>query len=552
MVKKYLESALQSLKAKQTPQLVPIPGRNMVRNDAGGYVFPVDDFQRLRRFLVLGSENGTYYVNETGLTLDNVSCLYRVLEIDPERAIDSIAAISKSGRATSNEPAIFALAAAASFKGENELTVRKYALAQLNQVCRTATHLFSFVGYVQNMRGWGRGLRKAVANWYTGRSANDLAYQVVKYRQRNRWTHLDLLRLSHPKSENVDISRVLNWIAKPDEKYNDSLTLDKDDPLVRIHAFRQLQIEELRDKVVNLIVDYRMPREALPTKWLKDKIIWEALLDEMPMTALIRNIGNMTAYGLLTSTSNATSEVIRRLGNQENLRAARIHPIQILNALRVYAGGRRLKGGARYPDFGQHDWTPVSRVVDALDDAFRLAFGAVEPTNKRIMLALDISASMTWGFIAGMALTPREASAAMALVTASAENNYLVTGFTSGIMPLDITGRMRLQDAIRYMEGLPHGGTDCSLPMIYATENGLDIDTFVVYTDNETWAGDIHPIEALQLYREKTGIPAKLITIGMTSTGFSIADPEDAGTLDVVGFDTGTPALISEFSVSGF
>jgi 60 kDa SS-A/Ro ribonucleoprotein len=34
----------------------------------------------------------------------------------------------------------------------------------------------------------------------------------------------------------------------------------------------------------------------------------------------------------------------------------------------------------------------------------------------------------------------------------------------------------------------------------------------------------------------------------MTPTQFSIADPNDAGMLDVAGFDTSTPQVISEFS----
>jgi len=38
-----------------------------------------------------------------------------------------------------------------------------------------------------------------------------------------------------------------------------------------------------------------------------------------------------------------------------------------------------------------------------------------------------------------------------------------------------------------------------------------------------------------------------LVVVGMVSNGFSIADPTDAGMLDVVGFDTATPALISDF-----
>jgi 60 kDa SS-A/Ro ribonucleoprotein len=70
----------------------------------------------------------------------------------------------------------------------------------------------------------------------------------------------------------------------------------------------------------------------------------------------------------------------------------------------------------------------------------------------------------------------------------------------------------------------------------------------VIYTDNETWAGTIHADEALRRYRERTGIRAKLVVVGMTSTGFTIADPNDAGMLDVVGFDAAAPALIASFA----
>jgi 60 kDa SS-A/Ro ribonucleoprotein len=34
----------------------------------------------------------------------------------------------------------------------------------------------------------------------------------------------------------------------------------------------------------------------------------------------------------------------------------------------------------------------------------------------------------------------------------------------------------------------------------------------------------------------------------MTSNGFSIADPHDPGTMDVVGFDPATPQVITEFT----
>ena len=107
---------------------------------------------------------------------------------------------------------------------------------------------------------------------------------------------------------------------------------------------------------------------------------------------------------------------------------------------------------------------------------------------------------------------------------------------------------MRLDDVLKAVSGLPFGGTDCAQPMIYATKNKLNVDTFVVYTDNETWAGGQHPVEALREYRQKMGIPARLIVVGMVSNGFTIADPNDSGMLDVVGFDSAAPGLMADFS----
>lgn len=52
---------------------------------------------------------------------------------------------------------------------------------------------------------------------------------------------------------------------------------------------------------------------------------------------------------------------------------------------------------------------------------------------------------------------------------------------------------------------------------------------------------------ALRDYRQASGVDARLVVVGMVRNGFTIADPSDPGMLDVVGFDTATPQLISDF-----
>jgi 60 kDa SS-A/Ro ribonucleoprotein len=174
---------------------------------------------------------------------------------------------------------------------------------------------------------------------------------------------------------------------------------------------------------------------------------------------------------------------------------------------------------------------------------------------------------MSGGVVAGAPnLSPRDASAAVALVTAASESQYEMVGFFAatrgwksprrsrwqhtedGLTPLAISPRQRLDDVVRTVTGLPFGGTDCALPMLYALDREREIDTFVIYTDSETWAGDMHPAQALRDYRGASGIDARLVVVGMVSNGFSIADPNDPGMLDVVGFDTATPQLVSDFA----
>jgi len=138
----------------------------------------------------------------------------------------------------------------------------------------------------------------------------------------------------------------------------------------------------------------------------------------------------------------------------------------------------------------------------------------------------------------------------MAMATLRTEPLAMTMGFSQGIVPLKLRADERLSQVLKKVDRLPMGGTDCALPMRWATEHRVEVDTFVVYTDNETWFGKVHPAKALERYRQALGIDAKLVVVGMVANEFSIADPRDGGMLDVVGFDTAAPRLLTEFSAS--
>lgn len=532
----------QHVSRKITSQSQPIPGTAQVANSAGGFAWKVDCWTRLDRFLILGNEKGSYYASEREMTLKNVSALDECATADAARTVNRIAEVSEGGRAPKNDPAVFALAYLVGNKGP----ASALALNALPRVCRIGTHLFQFAETVNSMRGWGRCLRSAVGNWYLTKEPRDLAYQLVKYQQRNGWSHRDMLRLSHPKADGP-VQSALRWAVGKEAN------LEIDTELKPIVAMEKAKRATSANEIVGLIRDYRLVRECIPTQFLNDPNVWAALLDEMPITAMVRSLGKLSAVGLLAPLSATAKLVTDRLNDVERLKHGRVHPISLLIAQKVYAQGRGEKG--------KLSWTPVTQIIDALDSAFYKAFAAVEPTGKRWFLALDVSGSMESGSIAGTSLTPRDASAAMALVTAATEPQYMCAGFTngsyrsrwgnnygSGLSPLTISPRMRLRDAVSAVSNMPFGGTDCAIPMIEAKKNKWPVDVFVVYTDSETWAGSIHPSQALDQYRQATGIGAKLIVCGMVANDFSIADTNDPGMMDVVGFDATVPQVMANFA----
>jgi 60 kDa SS-A/Ro ribonucleoprotein len=514
-----------------TSQSEAIPGENQIANNAGGYGYALDCWTQFTRFLIIGAEGGTFYVGEKKLTQENAKNVLECIKQDGVKAVRLIVDVSTSTRAPKNDPAIFALALVKVF---GDPAAKQAMYAAIPKVCRIGTHLFQFCQYIQDMSSWSRGLRTAIGNWYADMTLEKLELQLVKYRQRQGWTHKDVLRLSHPKETNPEKNQLLKYAVG---KIEDPQTLGG-----MIAAFERISQPKVKAKeIVAAIQEYKLPWEAIPTEMMKDRDVWVALLPHMGYTALLRNLARMTACDVFGS--NLDSNVQLVMEKLSMVEKERVHPMAILLALKTYSSGHGHKGSL--------SWSPVRSIVDILSDAFYLSFGNVEATGKNLCLGIDVSGSMYGSMIAGTNLDAGTAAAAMALVTAATEKNYELLAYSHQLVPLTISPKMRLDTVIKEMRKIPMGGTDCSLPIKWAYDKGVKVDAFLSYTDNETWHdgyGRIgHPSQWLKKYREKMGIDAKLCEVGFTSTNISIADPNDRFSLSVVGFDAATPSIMSEF-----
>jgi|ERR1044072_3096600 60 kDa SS-A/Ro ribonucleoprotein len=526
-----------ALKKYNTTQNVSVntqlPGQ--VKNNAGSFTYALDDVSRLQRFLILGVDGGTYYVSEKDLTSENVSWLQDLVRRDPTLVLDTVLDVSTSGRAYRNAPAIFVLALVLNH-GSDEAKAKVVEIAP--KVARTATMVYDLAQYIENLGGWGRAKRKAIANWFTSKTPDQLAYQSVKYRQRNGWTLRDLMRLSHPVG--LD-QRVGNFILGKEPIFGGPDILA---------GFHEMQRSSSVNDVMFALSQYpSLPWETIPTQFLKDPEVWKTLFYNGSLNgqALVRNVVRLSKIGAFTDIKFA-GDYAKKLTDEEMIVKTRLHPIQYLMASVTYEQGQldRDTSGYSYNTHRSKNWTTNPKIADALHDGFYKAFKYSEPSGNRIRVGVDVSGSMSWSAAVGSDLTAAQGAGAMALVLANQEDYVEVLGFANTLRDLQISPRDSFSNVFRKVQMNNFGYTDPGLLIQDAMNKSIKVDTFIVITDNEINSGT-QPASALRTYRQKMGIDAKLVVMAMTSTGFTIADPDDRGMLDVVGFDANVPKVVTDF-----
>ena len=566
-----MNSYLNQRNWQQPTQQEPL-NSEQIQNAAGGYGYELSCWDRFNRWLAIGSEGGTCYASESKLTRENITCLDECIAEDAVKVVETLK--EWRYRVAKRDQIIYATAVVVAkvCSGNDACAKTKRKLEiYFTDIIRTGTDLFMFCEFVLSMRKWGRFLQRLVGYWYEHHAVrgDSLAYQLLKYQKRGEWTHRKVLRGCHfgvhwrpvaegfKDEENPANLAAIRWAVgarmerrEVFHRENSSTRHYHDVPGLppMIYGYEQIKKATTVEKVRHYISTYNLTHEMVPTQWLKEPDVWKMLLMKMPMTAMVRNLGRMTSIEALKEFSLQADLVSKRLEDKEYVEKSKIHPLQVLVALKTYESGGGIRGSLK--------WQPVQQIVNSLHSAFYASFKNLKPSGKNTMLAIDVSGSMGQDIAGYVGLTPAMISAAIALAIANSEPKHLIVGFANGLRHLGIYKNDSLPAAMRKVQDVNFGTTDCALPMRHAHHKNLAVESFVVLTDNETWAGDIHPSEALKEYREhhQKQIPhfaqgsesyklaenaskATCAVAGMTATNFSIADPNDKGMLDVVGFD---------------
>lgn len=560
---------------KPPTQREPAPGT--IPNDAGGYVYPTTPWQQLERFIILGTEGGDYYAGERARTYENVQVVDACIAEDPRRVAEKLRDISQAGRALKADPGLFVLARllAASeqplsagnehLRSDGKVAARYCARLIFNDVVRTGTHLFTVMEYLKGQRGWGRGLRRTVQEWFADQSVEELALDAIKYRQRAGWTWRDVLLKAHVKPPHALVARppgsfppnpwrrtaLYHYMAKGWGTVG--LEPHPDPVLAQVWAAERLRWapegERDAEEVARLIREYRLPREAVPTPLLSDRRTWEALLPDMPMMATIRNLATMTRNGTLLPGNRSMDIVLDRLANTDQIKRARIHPWALYLAAATYTQGHNERGDSA-------PYTALMPLVQALGAAFENLVSVQEPSRKYILVGLDTSGSMTMAALSGCPyIKAAEAAMMQALMFVKVEPHVSVMGFDTEPRVISMTPDLPLYVVKQAAAQFRGGRTDASLPFVIAERqlaNGLrPYDAVVIISDNQTWAGKRHPYQALLDYRRKAGRnDIAMVAVNMTPVGYSLVPDtvsRDGRVLNITGWDGDAATVLTDF-----
>ena len=227
--------------------------------------------KRLRRFLCLGSEGGTYYIGEKELGRENAKAILRLIENGKgTEVVKEIVEFSVEGRAAKQNPIIFALALCARDK---DTATKKAAYDSLVKVCRIPTHLFAFIEFCEGLSegtGWGRAHRRAICEWYNSKTPKALAMAVTKYRSRGGWSHLDVLRLSHLKPANPGVSCISKYIVKGMDECRSEFAGSDGEIGKAVVFLEAVEAAKTADEsaVIKFIKENGLVREHVPTNHL--------------------------------------------------------------------------------------------------------------------------------------------------------------------------------------------------------------------------------------------------------------------------------------------
>lgn len=523
-----------------------------------------DDFGKLRHFILFGSENNNLYVNNHVIHIDELTCLDNLLEhckyddiLDiVTNYIKNITNESCSGQGIFNVKGIknnliYVLARCCCIKLDDDPLFWKKdfkvdCFKRVLDVCYNSNDLFLFIHLYEKLNfklygttGWNYHIKQMVHDWYHLKSVKDLAFQITRYKSAYGWSHRDVLRLAHVKPSNDMINSIFKYITQ-ETVYNNHSEKAVFDYLIACNGILK---EYNIDKVIEYICTFNLTLEQIPKHLLDNHKVWVTLIPNMSTDVLLLNLNKISSLYILDDYPDMLKLIL------DKIKHVQMNPLKLFVIIKKYKNDSRFIYKMPPP----LKWKPNPIIIQALYDAFYNSFSGLKSIDKKILVVLDTSPSMSWNNIVNdrgereLSISAADISCVMAMMLQHVGKHVNIVSFDISMKKLDISSRYQLDKNLEQVKNKEVDNIDSALPFVWAMNNNEKYDAVIIITDDDS-VRQINPSTALQVYRDEMNINTKLIMMKLTSELSRVSsENDDIYTLNMHGFNTHMYSIMNTF-----
>jgi 60 kDa SS-A/Ro ribonucleoprotein len=307
-------------------------------------------------------------------------------------------------------------------------------------------------------------------------------YHAIKYGAESQSMSLrDLYRLGRPK---LSPTSSANGVARAIVKGDYSL-LPEDSQLLGYQAFKTAAGEGRLEEALALVARHRLPWEVVTGQFMgltedQQTTLWRTMLYQMPFMALLRNLNNMVRYQV-TDDPEALEYMVRTLSDPERVARSKQLPFRFYSAIKAITGA-----SAKSATPGEQ--AAVAAIEAALQTALELSFASMPELGANVLIANDISGSMSSKLSAKSDMTMAEIAGVFAAAAFKKAEHGSIVSFNQDAHPRMVDASTSLADIAKAVsQGT--GGTSLSAPLDYAfgERSQRVYDTAIFITDSESW-----------------------------------------------------------------
>lgn len=463
----------------------PAPSKTAPATTLTGYVaFNRPPKEQLMQTLLTNTFGNTFYQTKEELVAETERVHSEAIKLDVNFYAKALAYARNSGFMRTQP--VYGLALLSAVKEAGVVFEETFP-----KVIKTPNDLVDFASIINSLgRGeGGRRIKRVAGNWLR----NNLSeYWAIKYgSEKKTYALRDLFRTYHPKGEK---SALVDYVLGHEGADLSGLT--------QIAAFEALKKATTTAEKIAAIKAGKLPHEVATSFAGTDKKVWEAIIPNMPIFALLRNLATLERHGVLDA---AKDRIVKLFSDPEVVRNSKVFPFRFLEASKHVTKG----------------WAQDACRV-ALELSLNDGFGLQGETA----VALDVSGSMS-SYI--------EMAAIFGIATMKrTDGNSKFLAFNDAVYHIPVS---RIDSVLTQASKINVSGGTYTAAVPQAMLNARDkFDNLVLITDEQQNQGSPF-MDKIAEYRRKVSPNCKVFVLNVApySSSGSLLNSNDAKNFYVYG-----------------